>query len=256
MTSDNKKQRFEKTVDHLQQRYGLKAIRSLKQHSSQPLPHIPTGFPDLDKTVGSGGIPHGRITELIGIPTSGMTTLALKIITNAQKQGGTVVYLDTTHTFDPDYAHRCDVDLRQLLLVHPYNPQQAAAMLADFALNGSCNLLLFDMPLALHRQQPEQLSATLGRLLAPLNKSGCALLFLTSLCSETSPSLSAYPDHAALPYYASLRLFIERERWLHQRQDVRGYQARIHVLKNKLGQAGQTVPITITFNDIVKGDSA
>lgn len=94
MADDDKKQRFEKTISGIQQRYGLKAIRPLKQPTAEPIPAIPTGFPDLDAALGVGGLPHGRVTELIGMSTSGMSTLALKVIASVQEQGGTAVYLD------------------------------------------------------------------------------------------------------------------------------------------------------------------
>lgn len=258
MANNDKKQRFEKTISGIQQRYGLKAIRPLKQTTSEPIPYLSTGFPDLDAAVGIGGLPHGRIIELIGIPTSGMSTLALKIVASVQEQGGTAVYLDVPHTFDPDYAHRCGVNLRQMLLVHPYNVKQAIAMLPDFAVNGGFALLVFDLPLTMQTEpsHQEQLSSALGRLLSPLNKSGCVLLFLTSLPPQSDLSLSAYPPQAALPHYATLRLSIQKERWLHQRQDVRGYTAQVKIIKNKLGPAGHTVPVTITFNGTVAAEES
>lgn len=157
MADKDKKQRFEKTISGIQQRYGLKAIRPLKQTAAEPILHLPTGFPDLDAALGIGGLPHGRITELIGMPTSGMSTLALKVIASVQGQGGTAVYLDVPHTFDPDYAHRCGVNLRQMMLVHPYNGKQAIAMLPDFAVNGGFDLLLLDMPLSLQTAHQEPL---------------------------------------------------------------------------------------------------
>ncbi|MBX3057891.1 MAG: hypothetical protein KF770_15605 [Anaerolineae bacterium] len=254
MADKDKKQRFEKTISGIQQRYGLKAIQPLKQTSSAPIPHLPTGFPDLDAALGTGGLPHGRITELIGMPTSGMSTLALKVIASVQRQGGTAVYLDVPHTFDPDYAHRCGVNLRQMMLVHPYYGKQAIAMLPDFAVNGGFGLLLLDMPLSLQTTHQEQLSSALGRLLAPLHQSGAVLLCLTSLQPTGDGSLSTYPAQAALPHYASLRLLIQKERWLYRRQDIYGYTAQVKILKNKLGLSGHTVPITITFNGTVKSD--
>lgn len=261
MADHDKKQRFDKTISGLQQRYGLKAIRPLQQQTAAPVPHIPTGFPDLDAALGIGGLPHGRISELIGMPTSGMSTLALKIIASVQGQGGTAVYLDIPRTFDPDYAHRCGVHLSQMMLVHPYNMRQAIAMLPDFAINGGFDLLLFDLPLSpqtdphLMAQYQEQLASALGRLLAPLHQNGCALLFLTSLPPESNAVLAANAPQSALPHYASLRLLIQKERWLHRRQDIYGYTAQVKILKNKLGPAGHTVPITITFNGTVKSDA-
>lgn len=252
---DDRKRRLEKTVTDLQNRFGLRAINRSPRADAPPV--IPTGFPTLDAALGAGGLPRGRIAEIVGIPTAGAATLALKVIAQAQANGGAAVYLDVGRTFDPDYAHRCGVDLHRLMVVRPYNMQQAIAMLPDFATSGGFDLLLFDMPLhlSLEPEQQQRLSAALSRLLAPLSRSGCALLFVTSLRSDGEQPLAAYPRHMALPHYASLRLLIQRARWLYRRRDVRGYEADVLVLKNKLGAAGQEVRIAITFNGTVHGDS-
>jgi RecA/RadA recombinase len=143
------------------------------------------------------------------------------------------------------------------MLIHPYTIQQAIAMLPDFIVNGGFDLLVFDMPLAapLEPERQQQLSSALGRLLAPLNRSGSVLLFVTSLPPDSEPPLDAYPRHLALPHYASLRLLIRRARWLYKRKDVLGYEADVLLLKNKLGKAGREVRLAITFNGTVRGDA-
>lgn len=251
---DDRRRRLEKTVTNLQERYGLRAINR-SPHSAAP-PGIPTGFPALDAALGVGGLPCGRVSEIVGAPTSGVATVALKTVASTQARNGAAVYIDLAHTFDPDYAHRCGVDLHRLMVVYPYNVQQGIAMLPDFAADGGFDLLVFDMPLypALGPERQQQLSSALGRLLAPLNRSGAVLLFVTSLPPGSEPSLDGYPRHLALPHYASLRLLIRRARWLYKRQDVRGYEADILVLKNRLAKAGGEVRIAITFNGTVQGD--
>ena len=258
---DDRKRRLEKTVTTLQERYGLRAIGRAGHPTASPV--IPTAFPVLDEALGIGGLPRGRITEIVSIPTAGAATLALKATVNAQAEDGAAVYMDLTRTFDPDYAHRCGVDPHNLMLVHPYNTQQGIAMLPDFIANGGFDLLVFDMPLhpLLEPDRQQQLSSALGRLLAPLNRSDCVLLFVTSLPPDSDPSRGnnplpdAYPRHLALPHYASLRLLIRRARWLYQREDVRGYEADVLLLKNRLGRAGGEVRIAITFNGTVRGDA-
>jgi recombination protein RecA len=206
--------------------------------------------------MGIGGIPRGRISELIGIPTSGMSTLALKITAQAQERGVTAVYLDLERTFDPDYARRCGVRLSHLTVIHPYNVLQALAILSDFVIIGRIDLLVFDMPAHLQNepQIARKLSTTLGRLLSPLSKSGSTLLFLTNLPAQVSPTLSTYPNQAILPYFATIRLLLQKERWLYKQRDVRGYEAQVLVVKNKLAPPGQQVHISITFNGTVDGD--
>jgi recombination protein RecA len=252
--TDEKKEKLELAISAIQKRWGNRIIGRSTQHRPSAFPTISTSFPQLDEALGIGGIPRGRISELVGIPTSGMATLAMKIITQVQEQGGTTVYLDLTRTFDPAYAWRCGVQLSHLTLVHPYTVQQSLSILSDFIINGGIDLLIFDMPLSLQIESRNalKLNATLGRLLAPLSKNDCALLFLTSMPPKND---FTYPDHATLPYYATLRLLLNKERWLYKQRDVRGYEAQVHIAKNKLHTPGQNVRIGITFNGTVEGDS-
>lgn len=246
MSSDQEKLEF--TLSNIRRVWGTQAIVPLSEKQTAALPHIPTGFSALDSALGIGGLPRGRITELVGVPTSGMATLALKTIANAQAKGGTAVYLDTARTFDPDYAHRCGVELRQLLLIHPYTPQQAIAMLPDFINKGGVAIFIVDVPLT---DPLPALSRTLGRLLAPLSKTDCALLFLTTLLPTNNKS----PETAVLSHFASVRLQLQKSRWLYQRGDVGGYEATVHILKNKFHPSGQRINISITFNGTVQGDA-
>jgi recombination protein RecA len=261
MASEEKKRRLEMTVAALQDRWGVRAVRRLREKQALPIPHVPTGFPQLDEALGIGGLPRGRISEIVGAPTSGIATITLKIVASAQKQAGTAIYIDPEQTFDPDYAARCGVQLSQLVLVRPYNMRQALSIVQDFILGGDANILVFDTPFSLLSEpKPAQSLATaLGRLIAPLSRTNCALLFLTSLPPESSPldepqpPVVSYPNSSTLPHYAAVRLFIQRERWIYRQQDIRGYQAQIVVAKNKLGAAGKRVSVSITFNGTVAG---
>lgn len=272
MTSD-KKRNLEETVAALQDRWGAEAVRRLHRDQKSSVAHIPTGFPPLDEALIIGGLPRGRISEFIGVPTSGMATIALKIVANAQEgtssgsaQAVGAIYIDPGQTFDPDYAARCGLKLDQLVLVRPYDTRQALDILQDFIMGGGINILIFDIPFALlaESESSQALSTTLGRLISPLSRSYCVLLFLTSLPAQkfiaplVSPEslLAAYPPVAGssnpISHYAAVRLVIQRERWLYKERDIRGYQARVTVIKNKLGPASKRASIAITFNGTVK----
>jgi recombination protein RecA len=245
-----KKEDLEQVISALQERWGADIIGRPPADSARGIPHIPTGFAALDDILGSGGIPRGRISELLGVPTSGMATVALRVLANVQAGGGTAVYVDLERTFDPDYARRCGVIVDQLTLVHPHDAGQALAMLPDFFSDGAIDLLLFDMPARL-QEEPDltrRLSSALGRLLASLSKNAGTLLFLTSLAPAQETAVS-YPQGAALPHFATLRLLLHKEQWLYKQRDVVGYEAQVLVIKNKLAAPGVQVRITITFND-------
>jgi recombination protein RecA len=251
---DDKKRKLELTVAALQERWGIRAIRRLRPEDQEPVvPHVPTGFPALDKALGVGGLPLGRISEIVGAPTSGMVTLALKVLANAQAQGEPAVYIDPDRTFDPDYAARCGLSLSEMVLVRPYDVRQGLAILQDFVGGGGISLLACDLSAGslADAEIAQALSTTLGRIIAPLSQSRCALLFLVSLGPGRQPSMAHYPAGSALPHHAAVRLFIQREQWIYRQQDIRGYQAQVEVIKNKVAAAGQRAAIAITFNGTV-----
>jgi recombination protein RecA len=263
--SQEKQQKLEKTLASVRNRWGSQAVHRLRPDSPNAGTIVPTGFPTLDEALVIGGLPRGRISEIVGIPTSGMATLALKVVGKAQKQTGAAVYIDMDHNFDPDYAARCGLNLSRLVLVRPNNLGQGLAILQDFILNGKLNILVFDMPFkpASLAQTGQELAAMLARLIAPLSRSECALVFLTSLPPGNAPvpdrtdepSFDGYPPSSTLPHYAAIRLFIRKERWIYKERDIRGYQAQVQVIKNKLGPAGKMASIAITFNGTVAANT-
>ena len=242
------KRRLEKTIEDLQTHFGPRSVGRMGEGSPGRADHLATGFPSLDDVL-RGGLSRGRITEIGGAPTTGIVTLALKVVAQAQAQGDTAVYLDLEQTFDPVYAARCGVALERLLLVRPDDEQQACALLRDFA-EGERSVLVCDLPSTTGNgsRLAQLLPETLGRLLAPLDRSSALLLCLVPQPPGRTPPAPQLP----LRHYATLRLLLERERWLHQGQDVRGYQAQVHILKNKEQPelTGISVEIDVTFDDV------
>lgn len=255
-----KRKKLAATVAAIQQRWGTRALRPGRQvqQAQAAVPHIATGFAALDAALaGIGGIPRGRISELLGAPTSGMTTVALKIVAQAQAGGDTAAYLDLSGTFDPDYAARCEIDLNRLLLVRPRSGAEALAIALELAASRAVGPLIFDATTALLAGPPAEgprLAASLAQLPASLNRSPGAAIFLTPLRHGGPLSPAHYPPGFALPNLASLRLALSKERWLRRGEDVRGYEAQVRVLKNKLGPAGQQARLAIIFNGTVRGD--
>jgi recombination protein RecA len=217
---------------------------------SSTIPHIPTGFARLDRALGTGGLPKGKVCEVLGPATSGKTTLALKFLAQAQAGGSQVGYIDQALYFDPDYAHRCGLDLSRLLVGTTHDLQEALAMTEALARSGSLSALVFDAldflwtdPMA-----ASLMAATLNRLPRYLARSGTVLLVLHELATGSSPALSA------LAHTATIQLQVTREQWLRHHGDVRGYKARVEVLKNKLGPSGHAANIAIKFNGTVRGN--
>ncbi len=240
MASDKTK-RLEETTRAIQERWGITALRKLDTASSQAVACMSTQFPSLDRALGIGGIPRGRITEIAGRPTSGMGTLALRIIASTQAGGDMGVYIDSARTFDPEYATLCGVALDRLLVCRPKDHELGLSVAHDLIASGGVGVLVFDLG-------AESLKAGgangIGKLLPVLAQSPCALVFLA--WSEWSGQENHEPP-GGVSYHATLRLKIEKERWLHRRADVRGYRARVTVLKNKLASPGCPVGITISL---------
>ena len=269
-----RQRQLDMAVAAVQRRYGPWALVKGKPASaagSGRVPHIPTGFAALDQALGIGGLPKGRICELVGPATSGKTTLALKFLTQAQANGGQVAYIDQALHFDPDYAYRCGLDLSRLLVGTSHDLPESLAMTEALVRSGSLSVLVFDALdfLWTDVKAAQLLAATLNRLPAALAHSGTILLvvhelpiahpftgsFLTaSSLSGGGASPLGSPALSALAHYAAVRLQVVREDWVPVHDDIRGYNARVEVLKNQLGPAGRTVSLTIKFNGTVHGD--
>lgn len=262
MSPKNKEQKWKKlesTVLNIQQRWGPAALRKMERSPGRAttVPHISTSLPGLDAALGIGGIPNGRITELLGTPTSGKTTLANIIVANAQRNGSVAAYVDLSQTFDPYYAAKCGIDLHSLVIVQPCSGEEALEMTISLVTSGSVSVLVFDSVSDMLAEYISLgfLSAALGHLAGCTAKSLCALIFLTSLTAGGHSSPANYPSGFGLPYYATMRLLIERERWLRRGSDIRGYSARMTVVKNKLAAPGKRTRIRFVFNGEVKATS-
>ena len=279
MAKKRKRQRqLDTAVAAIRHRYGSRAlVKGKPATASDGVPHIPTGFPALDHALGIGGLPKGRVCELVGPATSGKTTLALKFLAQAQAcigmpgHGEQVAYVDQALYFDPDYAHRCGLDLSRLLVGTSHDLREALAMTEALIHSGGLAAVVFDA-LDFLWTDPEAaslLAASLNRLPAALSHSGTTLLVLHESTSdgasppgETPPSTllagasppGASPALSALAHYAAVRLQVAREEWLYHQLDIRGYKARVEVLKNRWGPAGRAVTLSIEFNGTVRGN--
>jgi len=255
MSNEDNKRRIEQVIAGLNM-YLAHRLGQTAKRPDEPIPVVTTTFPPLDKALGIGGIPRGHLTEIVGNPTSGIVTLALKTATTIQQSGEGVVYLDLATTFNPDYAVRCGLNLETLWVVRPTPQVLVWTILYDLVLDGGVGGIILNVPLEAFRQPDflTQARQTFAHLQTALRRSSCVLLALTPLHEPGHDLRTCYPSGYGLFQMASVRLWIEKEKWLYHHRDIKGYQSRVVVAKNKLGQAGQTVVIAVTFNGTVKGD--
>ncbi len=231
-----KHDQLNRAISAIQRRWGPLALQSSAPASS-PSAWISTGFPELDTALAIG-IPRGRITELLGRQTSGIRTLALRILAHAQHQNGLTAYLDLQQTFDPEYAAHCGVNLAHVLLVRPANGSEALAIVQALVAAGEVGAIVVDGTDALvtDPQSQHALANALCRYLPLLSSAHAALIFLTSCDDPTQTLIGTHPGDA-LAHSAAVRLFLEHEHWLHEEGDIAGYQVKVSVLKHKRAPA-------------------
>lgn len=231
---------FKQLLAQMQQQWGQDAVQlaSIRREAT----YLSTGFPELD--VAFGGYGRGRLTEMCGQPTSGMTTLALKAMGMAQQSGDVVVYIDLSATFDPDYAIRCGVMVEEMLLVRPQTLAEGLNILLDAITSHLPGMVVFHAAGVLG--DIATLPAVLRRLHPALAHSRCVLLTLL------------HPDtgQTAWSELAALRLHVACLEWLYQDEDVTGCRAEVTILKTKSGIVRQCIPIEVNFEPTKKGDEA
>ncbi len=142
--ASRRQRKLDVVVAGLQLQHGPRAIRRVMGQYAEPIPCVSTTFPDLDAALG-GGLPRGRVSEIVGLATSGKVTLAAKVLAAAQQnQDALVAWLDLGRTCDPDYLHRCGVDLDRLLVVHPQDGADALAITLHLVESNTLAVLVFD----------------------------------------------------------------------------------------------------------------
>ena len=242
---------LQQLIAAIQRRWGAHALRLFGQPPVGTVPVVSTGFPDLDAALGIGGFPRGRLTELLGMATSGKTTIALRALMQAQAQGDRVGYIDLPSTFDPEYAAWCGIDLASLLLIRPQAASDALDLLPPLITSGGLGMLVVDDLASF--QETTQGSVLLERALrvlaGPLTQSPCALIVLTTLPHRPGVMGTIGFRGAALAYAAALQLHIAREAWLDNGSAPPGCHVRVSVLKHKLASPGKAARVTITFED-------
>ena len=243
-----RRRKLDALVAQLQFEHGPRAIRRAGPEEHTPsVARIPTTFADLDALLG-GGLPRGRISEVIGPATSGKLTLAAKVIAAAHRDRDAVAaWIDTWRTCDADYMHRCGIDLSRLLVVRPGALADALAMGLHLVESRSLAVLVMDTwppePGAKPGSGEGVVAGALSRLATLLTETQTAAVFLTDSAQSSR----------ALAHAAAVRLNIRHERWITRNVDVRGYEGQTELLKNRLGRTG-TAQIRITFNGTVRGD--
>lgn len=248
---NDKKKALEAAMSQIEKAYGAGSVMVLGQNSNMNVDAVPTGSFSLDLALGVGGVPKGRIVEIYGPESSGKTTVALHIVAESQKLGGTAAFIDAEHALDPVYARNLGVDIDSLLVSQPDNGEQALEIAETLVRSGAIDVIVVDSVAALVPKQEIEdgmgdshvglharlMSQALRKLAGVIARTNCVAIFINQLREKVgviygNPEVTT--GGRALKFYSSVRLEVRRVETLKNGTEAIGARTKVKVVKNKV----------------------